>query len=45
MRALNKWERKIMRKIYSPINEKGQWRTRTNAECQELYGEQDLACG
>jgi hypothetical protein len=31
-----------MRKIYSPINEGGQWRIRTNAELQDLYEEQDL---
>jgi hypothetical protein len=31
-----------VRKIYGPINEGGQWRIRTNAELQELYGEQDL---
>jgi hypothetical protein len=31
-----------MRKIYGPIDEGGQWRIRTNAEIQELYGEQDL---
>jgi hypothetical protein len=31
-----------MRNIYSPINERRQWRIRTNAELQELYGEQDL---
>jgi hypothetical protein len=41
-RALNTRERKIMRKIYDPINEGGRWRIRTNAEHQELYGEQDL---
>jgi uncharacterized circularly permuted ATP-grasp superfamily protein len=41
-RSLNTWERKIMRKTYSPINEGGQWRIRTNAELQDLYGEQDL---
>jgi hypothetical protein len=33
-RALNTWERKIMRKIYGPINEGGQWRIRTKAEFQ-----------
>jgi hypothetical protein len=33
--------RKLMRKIYGPINEGGQWRIGTNAELQELYGEQD----
>jgi hypothetical protein len=36
---LNTWERKIMRKIYGPINEEGQWRIRTNAEPQEVYWE------
>jgi hypothetical protein len=40
--ALNTWERRTMRKIYGPINEGGQWRISTNAEPQELCGEQDL---
>jgi hypothetical protein len=40
-RVLNIWEIKIMRKIYGPINEGGQWRIRTDTELQELYGEQD----
>jgi hypothetical protein len=40
--ALNTWITKIMRKIYGPINEGGQWRIRTNAELQELYRKQDL---
>jgi hypothetical protein len=31
-----------MRKIHGPINEGGQLRIMTNAELQELYGEQDV---
>jgi hypothetical protein len=41
-RALNIWEINMMSMIYDPINEGGQWRIRTNAELEELYGEQDL---
>jgi hypothetical protein len=41
-RALNTWERKIMRKTYGPINEGRPWRIRTKSELQEVYGEQDL---
>jgi hypothetical protein len=41
-RALNTWERKIIRKIYGPINEGGQWRIKTNTEFQKLYGKQDM---
>jgi hypothetical protein len=32
--ALNIWERKILRKIYEPVQDAGIWRIRTN---KELY--------
>jgi hypothetical protein len=41
-RVLNTWEIKLMRKMYGPINEGGQWRIRTNIELQELYGERNM---
>jgi hypothetical protein len=31
------FERKILRRIYGPINENGQWRCRYNTELYELY--------
>lgn len=34
---LNVWERKILRKIYGAINDKGVWRIRTNNELRKLY--------
>lgn len=36
---LNTWERRVLRKIYGPICENGQWRIRTNKEVYELYDE------
>ena len=35
--ALLVWERKILRKIYGPVNDHDTWRIRTNSELQELY--------
>jgi hypothetical protein len=35
--VLNTWERKILRKIYGPVQENGGWRVRTNQELYELY--------
>jgi hypothetical protein len=34
---LRTWERKLLRKIYGAINEKGQWRIRRNMELNQLY--------
>jgi hypothetical protein len=35
------WERKILRKIYGPTKENGQWRIKTNAELITKYKSQD----
>ncbi|RZF38840.1 hypothetical protein LSTR_LSTR013781 [Laodelphax striatellus] len=34
---LNTWERKILRRIYGPVNIDGEWRIRTNQELRDLY--------
>jgi hypothetical protein len=36
------WDRKILRKIYGPIKENGQWRIKTNAELITKYKSQDI---
>jgi hypothetical protein len=36
------WERKIMRKIYGPTKENGQWRIKTNEELVIKYKSQDI---
>jgi hypothetical protein len=36
------WERKILRKIYGPTKENGQWRIKTNAELITKYKSQDV---
>ena len=35
-------ERKILRKIYGPTNENGQWRIKTNSELLNKYKSQDI---
>ena len=35
------WERKILRKIYGPTKENGQWRVKTNLELMAKYKSQD----
>lgn len=40
--ALNAWERKILRKVYGPIQERNTWRIRTNQELRELYRDPDI---
>jgi hypothetical protein len=35
-------ERKLLRKIYRAVNEKGQWRIRRNMELYQLYKDLDL---
>ncbi|PSN46191.1 hypothetical protein C0J52_18541 [Blattella germanica] len=34
---LERWERKILRKIYGPIKDKNGWRIRSNSELTQLY--------
>ena len=34
---LTTWERKIPRKIYGPLSDRGMWRIRTNEELNSLY--------
>jgi hypothetical protein len=41
-RMLMTWERKILRKIYGPTKENGQWRIKTNAELITKYKTQDI---
>lgn len=41
-RRLETFERKILRKIYGPIQEEGQWRKRYNFEIKALYDEPDI---
>ena len=36
-KMLMKWERKIVRKIYGPTKENGQWRIKTNLELMTKY--------
>jgi hypothetical protein len=36
-KTLNTWERKILRKIFGPINDQGAWRKRYNHELYNLY--------
>ena len=36
------WERKILRKIYGPTKENGQWRIKTNEELRTKYKSQDI---
>jgi hypothetical protein len=39
---INSFERKILRRIFWPVNENGQWRNRYNKELYELYRDLDL---
>jgi hypothetical protein len=39
---LKTWERKILRKIYGPKKENGQWRIKTNAEFITKYKPQNI---
>jgi hypothetical protein len=41
-KMLMAWERKILRKIYGPTKENGQWRIRTNVELITKYKSQDI---
>ena len=41
-KMLMKWEIKILRKLYGPTKENGQWRIKTNAELITRYKSQDI---
>jgi hypothetical protein len=41
-KMLMTWERKILRKIYGPTRENGQWRIKTNAELMTKYKVPDI---
>jgi hypothetical protein len=43
MKTLNTLERKILRRIYGPVEEQGIWRIRTNQEMREVYKDLDTA--
>jgi len=36
-KMLKTWERKILKKIYGPTKENGQWRIKTNSELKTKY--------
>jgi hypothetical protein len=40
-KVLMTWERKILRKIYGPTKENGQWRIKTNEELMTKYKDKD----
>ena len=39
---ISMWERKVLRRISEPVNDRGEWRLRTNKEIYELYNELEL---
>ena len=41
-KKLRIWEMKVLRKIFGPICVAGYWRSRTNEEVRQLYGELDM---
>jgi hypothetical protein len=41
-KMLMTWERKILRKIYGPTKENGQWRIKSDAELLTKYKSQDI---
>jgi hypothetical protein len=40
---INIWERKVLRRIFGPVNDRGIWRVRSNKELVDLYEEIDVA--
>jgi hypothetical protein len=42
-RVLDVFERKILRRIYGPVQDKGQWRSRYNKELYDLFKEPRLS--
>jgi hypothetical protein len=43
VKRIHTCERKILRRIYRPVEEQAIWRIRTNQELQELYKDLDIA--
>ena len=41
-KRLMAWDRKILRKIYGPTKEHGQWRIKTNLELMTKYRSQSI---
>ena len=41
-KMLTRWERKILRKLYGPTKENGQWRIKTNEELRTKHKSQDI---
>jgi hypothetical protein len=39
---ISKWERKVLRKIFGPVNERNLWRIRSNQELRYMYQDLDL---
>jgi len=42
-KILRIWERKVLRKIFGLMCVAGYWRSRTNEEVRQLYGDLDIA--
>jgi hypothetical protein len=42
-RVLDVIERKILRRIYGPVQDKGQWKSRYNKELYDLFKEPNLS--
>jgi hypothetical protein len=40
--SLEVWERNVLRKIYGPVCENGEWMIQTNIELMELYDKLDI---
>jgi hypothetical protein len=39
---LGAWERKILRRVYGPVVERGMWRIKTDRELRELDKDLDI---
>ena len=42
MKILSTWHRKILKRIYGPVEERGLWRIRTNQELRKLHKHLDI---
>jgi hypothetical protein len=40
---INIWERKVLSRIFGPVNDRGKWSIISNNELADLYEEIDLA--